>query len=404
MRVDVGFRSPDGLLPGTYQEEVLIDVCYDASCRWPLIGSPVSGSLIYTVEADAQPETGFPPLPVLSRIPLEHDVVAAQYSASLGAMIMVSNQPRNALFVLDIDTGVQTELPLDRVPVALSLSPDGLEAAVGHDRALTHVDLATVGQPGAPAPRQINTTCDVSGLVLDGRGYVHIFPATSQWVSVHSVELATGIEQLGSGSLRAGSRISRHPDGTAVYTANVGLSPEDIARFDISGFPGRLAYDSPYHGAYSMCGNVWVDARGARLYTACGNIFRSSTVVSEDMTYTGALQLSSAQRTFMISAASSSAVTGEVALIEIDPDHCQSGWVVSGNPNRCRSRLSFHDGDTLNVTARYALPPLPHDGDNYLQRALFVFHSADGAQRYLISRLDAAPSLVTEYYFSVVGP
>jgi hypothetical protein len=55
-------------------------------------------------------------------------------------------------------------------------------------------------------------------------------------------------------------------------------------------------YDSPYHGDYAMCGDLWMSEDGLRIFTRCGNVFRSSPnryssgTTPEDMTYNGALE------------------------------------------------------------------------------------------------------------------
>ena len=36
-----------------------------------------------------------------------------------------------------------------------------------------------------------------------------------------------------------------------------------------------------------MCGNLWFSEDGRRIFTACGNVFRSATSKAEDMTYNG---------------------------------------------------------------------------------------------------------------------
>jgi hypothetical protein len=48
-------------------------------------------------------------------------------------------------------------------------------------------------------------------------------------------------------------------------------------------------YDSPYHGDYSFAGNIWISDEGQRLFARSSNVFRSSNVRAEDMTYNGNL-------------------------------------------------------------------------------------------------------------------
>ncbi|WP_162596619.1 hypothetical protein [Thiofilum flexile] len=65
--------------------------------------------------------------------------------------------------------------------------------------------------------------------------------------------------------------------------------PSDIEKYDIKAGTVTKLYDSPYHGDYEMCGNLWFSEDGRRIFTACGNVFRASDIQSQDMTYNGSL-------------------------------------------------------------------------------------------------------------------
>ena len=251
-------------------------------------------------------------------------------------------------------SAAEQRLPLVKAPVAVSLSPDGLSAAVGHDALVTHVALGTVGQ-ASPTTKLLNVSSDVFDLVLDGQGTVHVFPATDQWVSVHSVVVATNTETLQYGPY-ARSHARLHPSGGNIYVANNGLSPDDIENYQITGPTVARLGDSPYHGNYPMCGNLWFDEDGIRIYTACGRSFQASAAREQDMRYAGTLSLTSdtsfGYRIVSLSAKSS---TKEIALIEQPWYECQD---FAQTPAACISHLSLYESDFLVLTARYALPPV----------------------------------------------
>ena len=113
-------------------------------------GSPFSVSSTFTV--GTVPEPGVTPLDVASRVALPHDVIDAEFSKTLNRIVMVGNYPANALYLYDPASGTEQQQALSAIPIAVSISPDGLTAAVGHDATITVVDLTMVGQPGAPAP------------------------------------------------------------------------------------------------------------------------------------------------------------------------------------------------------------------------------------------------------------
>lgn len=392
----VYFLHPANLGVGVYNENVALRVCYDFACRRVVNGSPLVLHTNYTVASIIPPEQNVTPLPYLTRTTLSHDVVDAEYSASLEAVVMISAKPTNSLYVYDTATGTEHEVRLNKAPTAVSISPDGHTAAVGHDALLTIVDLTTAGQAGAPAPVVLNLSADAFDVVLDGRGFVHVMPRIDQWVSTHSIEIATNTEHLGTGSLYAGTRARLHPSGDFMYTANNGLSPSDIAKFDIQTGTADELYDSPYHGDYAMCGDLWFKQDGTVIYTKCGNTFRTSTVRDDDMVYNGRLQLSdSTSYGYQIDSLSQSDATDEIALLEAD-------WYQCNVANySCYTHLSLYESDFLNRMSVYSLTPIAVDSSSYSQRGLFVFHSADGSHRYLISRLFQYPGNAGPYYLTV---
>lgn len=398
VNLQLNFRMPAYVGVGVHTEDVAVRACYDSSCFREVPGSPLMIHTTYTVTSSVPPEPGLTPLPYLSRTALSHDVIDAEYDRALDAIVMVSSSPTNALYLYDVSDGTQRQLALNRSPTAVSVSPDGQFAAVGHDALITHVDLEAL-IAGAPVTTLLNVSTEVFDIVLDGRGNVHALPAADQWVSVHSVEVATNTETLGTGFLYAGARGRLHPSGDYMYTADNGLSPSDIAKYDLRSGTANELYNSPYHGDYAMCGDVWLKEDGATIYTKCGNTFRSSTTRSQDMVYSGRLQLSTSQYYgFIIQSLSQADATKEIMLIEADSYECTP---YSTN-NRCYTHLALYESDFLNRTAVYSLPPIELGGSTYSQRGAFVFHSSDGLHRYMISRLHGAPGATQPHYLTVM--
>lgn len=396
--VDIYFRAASLMSAGLHNDTVNITVCYDSTCVRSVQGGPFTVSTSLSVGAAQEP--GVTPLTVSSRVALPHNIIDAEFNKPLNKIVMVASYPANALYVYDVATGTETQQLLNRLPTAVSISPDGLTAAVGHDALITVVDLVTLGQPGAPPPILLNVSAVVFDVILDGRGYVHALPRVDQWVAVHTVHIATNTELFSTGrSLRAGSRGRLHPSGDYIYDANNGLSPDDIEKWDIRGGAAIGMYDSPYHGDYGMCGNLWFNEPGSTIYTACGNTFRSSEVQAQDMVYTGALQLSPSNfYGWRIRSLSQSAAQTEIALIEAELYHCD---LVPGS-GPCYEHVAFYESDFLNRLAVYSIAPVTVNNLAYAQRGLFVFHDAIGTNKYLLSRLVGAPDPAAEYYLSVV--
>jgi len=396
--VDVEFHAGRDVGPGTYTGAVTVTICYDSSCVRQVQGSPFTIQTTMTVGEG--PEPGVAPLEVASRLALPHNVIDAEFSKALNRIAMVATYPENALYVYDVASGTERQQPLVRAPTSVSISPDGLTAAVGHDALITVIDLATIGEPGAPSPVHLDVTTQVGDLILDGNGYVHALRSGSTWSEIHSVQIATNTEQLNTGrAIYAGARGRLHPSGDYLYTADNGQFPSDIEKWDIRSGRAEWLYDSPYHGDHEMCGNLWFNEAGSTIFTACGNTFRSSTTQAQDMSYSGALELSVRDfNRFMIRSLSQSVALDEIVLVEYDAVAC----AVSIDSRPCYQHLVFYESEFFNRLALYSLAPVTVDGTAYGQRGLFVFHDAVNTNKYLISMLSRMADPAAEYYLSVV--
>lgn len=395
-RMEVVFRAPGTLFPGTYSDVITLEFCLDEPCRFPVVGSPMTFEVTYTVTElvaelpppDPEPEPAWPVLEPLQRITLTHDVVAAQYSAALDAIVMVASRPSPSLHVYLLASGQRQEQALLRVPTSLGLSTDGRFAAVGHDAMVTHVDLASLASED-PAVILLDVSALVGALVLDRHGVVHAIPQEGQWVSLHSVDAATNEERLSvNGFLRSGGVAALHPTEDAFYVATRGIFPEKIEKHFIADGVAAERRDSPYHGDHQACGNVWLSGSGDSIYTACGNTFRSSPLASQDMHYTGRIELSF-ERGRIESLSHTSAGTD---VLFIESNRFSTSCPFHGASAGCLTRVTVVGSEMLDLRERYDLPAISSGNDSLSQRALFVFQGLDGHGRYLITRLVDVPA------------
>jgi hypothetical protein len=386
--VVINFAAPSQLGEGTYTDQVQINVCADAICETPLAGSPLLLNVTYTVTS--------PKLATTRQTGLSHDVIDAKYSRALDAIIMVSSYPTNALYLYDIATQKEYTQPLNKLPTAVTVGPTGLDAAVGHDALITYVNLSTLKQATPPAPVQLTVSAPVFDLVLDGHGNVHAVPAVDQWVSFHSVNIATNVETVSnSGQLWAGSHAKLQPGTTYIYTADNGLDPSSMQKWDVSS--GSAAYLYEMFGAtYPVCGNLWFSDDTVTIYTPCGNVFRASATQAQDMAYSGQLVLMTALYGDQLVSVDESTAGKEILGIEESLFNCGP----NGTPAQCQTDVVIYDSTYLGLNGLYSLPAVALAGQSYPQRGLFVFHSADGTQRFLISMLYGEPNPATQYYIS----
>ena len=199
-------RPPGTLFNGTYTDRLVVNLCLDEACTKP-DGSPLTIPITYTVTGTDSvtgltgppPDPKAPPLAEPNRKLLTHDVLNAEYIRNADRIVMTAAYPSNALYVYDVATGIEKSLPLARKPTALSISPDGSMAAVGHAGLISIVSLAQLEQLPAQQPQQLPISATVFDLVLDGKGRVYYIGDTEDPTGMHSVDIATGTDTPSSG-------------------------------------------------------------------------------------------------------------------------------------------------------------------------------------------------------------
>lgn len=313
-----------------------------------------------------------PPSQALPALP--HRVAQAAYSASLERIVMTDGSP-SALYVYDPVAGTEVSAALSLPPQCLTVSPDGKFAVVGHNAWISYVDLAA-----ARVVKTIPVSADIGACVLAGNGWAHLFPRVDQWVTLHSVELATGVE-VNTGSIYAGDRAVLSPsDPSALYFVTSGLSPAQIYRWDVSGGAAVSRWESPYWGNYPMGPDLWFSADGARLFTASGTAFRTSATQAQDLQYGG--QLSGLTAVKHLDCSST-----EIAAIP-----AARGWDPSASTTD--TTVELFDTTYLGHQDRISLPWWTVGVGAFQTHGLFVFHGAGGAKRYVIVQADGASGLL----------
>ena len=305
-------------------------------------------------------------------------VIDAEYSKALNKVIMVSSTPANQLHIYDPVANQDLPVALNLPPTSVSVSPDGLFAAIGHNAYISYVNLTT-----ATLLSTLPVTADISDIVLAGNGYAYAFPRIDQWVQIHAVNLATGAESLSTApNIRAGTRAKLHPGGTAIYGADNGLSPSEVQKYDISTGAPVLLYDSPYHGDYPMCGDLWMSEDGLRIFTKCGNVFRATSSRTDDITYNGALQ-----NLGSIMHLSHSSAIGKVIAIPANT------FSVLDSDTEIRT-FAY---DFLTFEQSVPLPRFIIGSRNYVGHGRFVFYNSDASKTFVVLQADSTSGAIYDY-------
>jgi hypothetical protein len=316
-------------------------------------------------------------------------VVDADYSAALDRVVLLGTAP-NAITILDPRTLEQTAIALPVAGSDVSVSPDGTTAAVAHDGFLSLVDLA-----GGALLDTIPTSSPAGDVVLADNGFAYILPIYDQWVSLHSIDLAARADVTveSFGFAYAGTRIALHASGESIYGITVGLSPTDIQRFDISAGPAVSAGDSPYHGDYAMCADLWPSEDGLRLFTGCGTVFRTLPEGSDDMTYNGSLQGGSNRFS---------------AIVHDEPGDRVYALGVTGsdifNPQAIATRLETYSYEYLALEDSRDIPCFQVPQGEPRAIGEYVFASAEGDAVFVVSRADPEAGLLRNWGIATLSP
>ncbi|HYG67375.1 MAG TPA: PKD domain-containing protein, partial [Anaeromyxobacteraceae bacterium] len=362
-----------------------------ATAATPSFVPDVPGTYRWTLVVSAAGATSEPATGTVEVLPgvawLDHRVIDAEYSDALDQIVTVSSGP-NRLNVVDPETATATSVALPLAPTSVSVSPDGTYAAVGHAANVSYVRLSPLA-----LVKTWPVSADAGDVVLGGNGYAYVFPSSDQWVAIHSVNLATGAETLSGGwSIYDNTRARLHPSGTKIYGAENGISPSDIERYDVSGGTAMYAYDSPYHGDYAMCGDLWITDDGQRILTACGNVFRASDVAAEDMVYAGNVRPSGDQLgSFEIRHADHSAAAGRFLVAPGAPP-TPYGWGGTDD-----TTVRVHSDAFLALEEVVTLPRAAAGGAVRDLYGRFVFWKADGSARYAIVQVEPEAGVLLDY-------
>jgi hypothetical protein len=299
--------------------------------------------------------------------------VAAEYSTALDRIVMISANP-NQLHIYDPVSQSDTKVSLSKAPSSVSVSPDGLHAAVAHDLLVSYVNLST-----AAVEKTFTTTITGATVVL-GTDWVYLIPGYQG--AVASIKIATGTETDLSFVYGSGGRL--HPSGKAIYGTRDGLSPNDIEKYDVSTGPVAGQTDSPYHGDYAACGKTWFSPDGTRIYNGCATVYRHSDDPALEMTHiTTMAGLSS------IASLTESAAAKKVAAIP--------GAPVYPATTTNDGEVDLFDSAYLKPLGRLLLPQYVVTGTSYAAHAKWVFFDSGGTSLSVVIQADGSSGLLQDF-------
>ncbi len=315
--------------------------------------------------------------------------IGVEYDRPLDRIVAVADQPP-ALHLYDPTAGTDVAVALPLAPTCVSVSPDGKIAAVGHAAWVSVVDLEAQALVTTwPTTADAGDVVVTDPLTISGRTtrFAYVYPSRDQWSAIHAVDLGNGAETQGAGySVYAGGRERLQPGSNHIFLIELGLSPQQLYRWDFSTTTGAIAYggESPYWGDYAMGSNLWISDDGAQILMSAGTRFRTS-----DMTYSGKLPL-----TYLLWADAPAAPSAAAGKWLVQPG--TSGYSY---PPDTTSDTAFwtYDAVYLANPARFDLPKLGVGTAAFPLHGRYVFFDRAGTTMISIAQVDASAALLNDY-------
>jgi chitinase len=216
---------------------------------------------------------------------LPFNVIDARYSLALDRIIVVSEDP-DQLHIFDPIAQTDAAVDLSRAPRYVTLSPDGMFAAVAHDALVSYIDLQT-----PILVRELAFSAIPADIVLPGNGWIYISTRINSSKPVlYAVEIETGTEYLIEAegvTLLSGANFEVHPGGQWLYGVNLsGGIRINLA----SGFTSHnLVFEDVTDEQSDLCGRFWISPDGHYVYTRCGTVLLSAKELEQDLKYLGEL-------------------------------------------------------------------------------------------------------------------
>ncbi len=313
---------------------------------------------------------------------LTFEPVNSAYSTALDRIVLISSNP-NVLHIYNPASNTDTAVVLADIPLNLSLSPDGLHAAVAHSASVSYVDLSagTIEKTFAAA---VGT-----GVVILSPQYVYVFPSYEG--SILSIDISTAQTTTDTFVYVSGGRYNAALN--TIYSTEDGLSPNDVYRYDASAGPITTSSKTgPYWGTFPICGPLWFSPDGSRIYTACGTVFHASSDSTVDMTY-----VSTFPGLNQIQSLSTSATLSQIAAI---PKH--EATFNSTPPTQNDNEVRLYDSAYLNQLGRFELTAFSVGANNYQSHGKQVFFNTASTKMYVLMQADGTSGLVNDYAMQTI--
>lgn len=290
-------------------------------------------------------------------------------------LILISTNP-NRLHIYDTAKSAIVSVPLTQPPLSLSISPDGLRAAVGHDGLVSYVDLEKT------AVLQVFDVPTVAAGIIASSSWIYTIGSYQANPYSINIETREAVKNTAAFSV-TGGRLNVGIN--AIYGTRDGTSPNDVEKWNISTGPVTAETDSPYHGDYCIYGPVWFSPDWTRIYTGCGTIFRASTNPELDMYY-----VSSIPGANHVASLAESGALQKIALIRGKTNYYYGDEIDE-------AIVQLFDSPYLVSAGQFTLSGFEVGGRTYAPHGRAVFFSSDSTQLIVVKQADATSGILNDY-------
>ncbi len=199
-----------------------------------------------------------------------------------GDMVYIADGIDNAVYAIDTAALTETKIMFQDTPNSLYYDNGELFIGFGNNGVVAILDAETLEQKDRLV---LGTVFYDIAVGKDGFIYIIENFGSSAFSYARSFSRATG-QQISSISVYPrNGKFMPHPVNNMFYWADTGVSPQDINALVYEKGEIKNAYDSPYHGDYSIGSIIRISPDGLNIFASSGNVFRSSHALSEDMRY-----------------------------------------------------------------------------------------------------------------------
>ncbi|MGC2661365.1 MAG: BACON domain-containing protein [Bryobacteraceae bacterium] len=318
-------------------------------------------------------------------VPLSFNPIAAQYSSALDRVVMISSSP-NLLHIYDPATNNDVTVALGSTPILVSVSPDGLHAAVGAASGSYYVDLKA-GTVVSTYPTGVGSGS--GSVLLSNTGLLILEVAAADPFNT----AAALYVDLGS---RQSTTITSIPGltltGAGVDPANGQIdltNADEFYRLAVNGSAISLTA-WPYRNGPLAWGSVWFSQDGSRVYAGNGVVVNSSTNSAEDMTY-----VSNVQAGYVLQALADSTTRAQVAYImQLNSE---------ATPPTDDMHVALLNSPSLTPAGSLSLTPFTVGSTAFAAHGRFLFFRSDSSNLYVINQADPTSGLTNNYEIQTIA-